>query len=586
MSPVVRRLLLLALSSLALVALPAADALAAPDLTFAPADPVAYPDTTIGTSNTADVQLDNLSDGTVDIAGVALGGADADQFAIDQSSCPPSLDPGQSCTVTVGFHPLRAGVSVAQLVVSHDGATQPLARELDGLALAPQLSAQPSSQDFGLTPVNQGEQDTWISVRNDGGASASVGAASIDGAGSGAYHVSSDGCQGQLLAPGSTCAVQVGFDPSDGVAYAATLHVPSGGADLAVPLAGVGGVQSALLTPAALDFGAISVGDSLTQTVALRNTGNLPFQAIVVLPTGGDVGAFGVVADSCAMRQIAPGDSCALKVRFAPQAAGVADATLTVIRGDGEPLQLALHGDGRQANAVVVPGRVDFAGQPLGGASDARTITLVNSGDAPLRVASASLGGGDAEAFRIAGEDCTAAPVAPAAACTVRVRFVPGAPGSASATLRFVTNDADGVATADLAGRGTPAATATIVRPRADVAFDWRRGTPAPYDHGRIDLGTARCVRAVRCVVSVRARVFGAATSALGVSVRSVGRVRWLPGGGTAVALPVPPGLRGAPVLLVAQLRTRAAGRRPGVRTIVVPLLAGTRRGSVILASR
>lgn len=448
-----------------------------------------------------------------------------------------------------------------------------------------QLTATPSSQDFGMTPVNQGEQDTWISVRNDGGADALIGAASIDGAGAGGYRVSSDGCQGQLLAPGNTCSVQVGFDPSDGIAYAATLHVPSDAGDLAVALAGVGGVQSALLSPQALDFGAVSVGDSLTRTVTLLNTGNLPFQAIVVLPTGGDVGAFGVAADSCAMQQIAPGDTCALTVRFAPQAAGIADATLTVIRGDADPLQLTLHGDGRQANAVVVPGRVGFGAQALGGASDARTVTLVNSGDAPLHVATASLGGADAEAFRIAGEDCTAAPVAPGAACIARVRFVPGAPAPATATLRFATDDADGVATAPLTGRGIPAV-ATIARLRAGVAFDWRRGTPAPYGRGRIDLGTARCVRAARCVVAVRARVFGAATSAFGGSVRQVGRVvRWRPGGGTAVALPLPPGLLGAPVLLVAQLRTTAAGRRPSVRTVVVPLVAGARRGSVILTS-
>jgi hypothetical protein len=343
---------------------------------------------------------------------------------------------------------------------------------------APSLVAQPSAQDFGTLNVDWGEQTTYISVQNTGADPVTLGASTIDGSGGSVYRVSSDGCLGQMLAPGTNCNVGVGFDPVDMLTYDATLHVDAAGANLAVPLTGVGGVQRGAATPDALDFGGIALGASATRSFAIASTGNLPLQLIVALPTSGDVGAFRVVTDGCSMHTLTPATTCTLRVRFEPLAAGAAQATLTLIRGDGAPLQVALRGDGRRSPAPVVP-------DP---------------------------------------------PVAPAA-----------------------------------------------------VAFGWTAGSPAPFAHDRIDLGIARCVRSAHCSVTVRPRIFTAATS-----TARAGRVRgrtvvWRPGHRLRVALALPARLHGTPVLLVATLRTHAAGRPASTRTIVVALVAGRRHGSVIV---
>jgi hypothetical protein len=342
------------------------------------------------------------------------------------------------------------------------------------------LTAQPSSQDFGMVRVDQGEQGASIWVQNNGPDPVQLSASDVSG--DAALRVSNDGCNGQLLSNGMGCNVGIGFDPSDDVHYAATLHVPvAGSADLDVPLAGMGAAQRVTLDPSALDFGSVTVGDSAVRSFTLTSTGNLSFQSLVAIPSGGDIGAFRVEHDSCSLQQLITGAACDVAVRFTPPAAGAFAATLLLIGGEDQPKIVPLKGAGAPApvpSPIVTP----------------------------------------------------------------------------------------------------PAVSA----PLADVAFDRPTGLPAHVARGRIDLGTARCVAAVRCSVVVRARVYALAShrastaSRRGISSARTDTVLWhLRASGGHAQLGLPASLRGRPALLVAKLRTHAAGR-PGVaRTLVVPLTTG-----------
>ena len=358
-------------------------------------------------------------------------------------------------------------------------ALMPLALAAGPAAAAPPspspLIAQPSSADFGLVRIDQGEQSASVWVQSPGADTVQVGAASVEG--DAALRVSSDGCNGQLLATGMGCTVSIGFDPDDDVAYAGTLHVPVAGfADLDVPLGGHGAAQRIVLDPSALDFGSVTVGADAVRSLTLTSTGNLPFQSIVAIPSGGDVGAFRVERDGCSLQQLATGAACDVAVRFAPPAPGAYAATLLLIGGDSQPGIVPLKGSGAPAST-------------------------------------------------------------------------PDVPSSAHAD------------------------------PLADVAFDAPAGRLAPIVHGRIDLGSARCVAVSRCTVVVRARVYALAARGAGAARRSrVASVRtdvvlWhLRASGGHARLALPAGLRGRPALLVAKLRTRAVDRRGVARTLVIPL--------------
>lgn len=219
------------------------------------------------------------------------------------------------------------------------------------------LTAQPSSEDFGLVQVNQGEQGASIWVQNNGLDTVQVGASSVGG--DAALRVSNDGCNGQLLSTGMGCGVGIGFDPDDDVHYAATLHVPVAGfADLDVPLAGTGGAQRVTLAPASLDFGSVAVGDSAVRSFTLTSTGNLPFQSIVAIPSGGDVGGFRVERDGCSLQQLVTGSACDVTVRFTPPTVGAYAATLLLIGGENQPGIVPLKGVGAPAPTpppVVTP---------------------------------------------------------------------------------------------------------------------------------------------------------------------------------------------------------------------------------------
>jgi Cep192 domain 4 len=338
------------------------------------------------------------------------------------------------------------------------------------------LTAQPSSQDFGLVHVDQGEQNSSVWVQNSGPDTIQLGASTVGG--DAALRVSNDGCNNQMLSSGMGCNVGIGFDPDDDVPYSATLHVPVAGfADLDVPLSGTGAAQRVTLDPAALDFGSVAVGDSAVRTFTLTSTGNLPFQSIVAIPSGGDVGGFRVERDGCSLQQLVTGSACDVAVRFAPPAVGAYAATLLLIGGESQPGIVPLKGAGAAVPVVAAP--------------------------------------------------------------------------------------------------------AVASSPLADVAFDAATGLPAPFAHGRIDLGTAHCVAASRCTVVVRARVYAlparAARAARGHGISSARTdvVLWhLRASGGHARLGLPAGLRGRPALLIATLRTYAGSRRGATRTLVVPLAA------------
>lgn len=83
-----------------------------------------------------------------------------------------------------------------------------------------------------------------------------------------------------------------------------------------------------------------------------------------------------------------------------------------------------------------------------------RDVAIENAGGAPLWVDGVRLAGADAADFSVVADGCSGATVAPAASCTMRVRFLPSAVGPRAAELRFDDNAEASPAVA-LAGTGT-----------------------------------------------------------------------------------------------------------------------------------
>ncbi len=130
------------------------------------------------------------------------------------------------------------------------------------------------------------------------------------------------------------------------------------------------------------------------------------------------------------------------------------------------PLLTAL---GPSAPAISLsPTVLTFDTQPVSTASGLQTVTVTNTGNAPLTVSQIAVAGD----FNETGT-CTAAPIPVNLSCIIQVRFLPAATGSRTGLLTVYGNVPGGQATASLAGAGSPPA-AVILNPVA-IAF---RPTP------------------------------------------------------------------------------------------------------------
>jgi MYXO-CTERM domain-containing protein len=153
--------------------------------------------------------------------------------------------------------------------------------------------------------------------------------------------------------------------------------------------------------------------------------------------------------------------------------AGASDATLQITSDDPvAPLTtIALHGVGAQPGLMVNPLNLDFGVVAVNTLSAARPLTLTNTGDGPLTIA--SVGSSDAQFAVDRGGPFT---VAAGAMQTVLVTFTPTAAGDAAATI-MINPDGGGLTLVNVALTGTGAS------PTLSLA-------PMSIDFGLVPVGT------------------------------------------------------------------------------------------------
>jgi hypothetical protein len=234
------------------------------------------------------------------------------------------------------------------------------------------------------------------------------------------------------------------------------------------PLWGTSGVGSGpatdTLSVTALSFPNTVVGQlSSAQTVTMTNSGSVPLTAIAISVSG----AFQQTND-CTI-SLAANSSCAISVQFDPTAAGAQTGTLTVY--DALHTQtVALSGTALAQPALGVnPPSLIFSAQTVGQASSSQTVTVSNTGGAPLANVGFQINGLFASSFSYGSTTCGAT-LANGSSCTVQVIFTPTAGGGASASL-VVSSSTSGVAAVSVSLSGTGQTPAGLNVNPAQIAF-------------------------------------------------------------------------------------------------------------------
>ncbi len=190
---------------------------------------------------------------------------------------------------------------------------------------------------------------------------------------------------------------------------------------------------------------------SAPQTVTLTNTGNanLSFEGVSA--------SANFAATTACPSSLPAGASCAISVTFTPTEIGTLTGTISVAEGaDGSPQQVALSGTGADAAVLAVtvtPASLTFGSQVVNSTSPADTVTLTNTGNTSLSLASVSVTGNFAQTNKCGKS------LAAGASCTVNVTFTPTAVGSPTGTLSFSDNAPASPQVVHLYGTGVAAGT-------------------------------------------------------------------------------------------------------------------------------
>lgn len=433
-------------------------------LTIAPAA-LGFGNVGVGSSSAAQaVTLANDGDAPLEVTSVD---AAALPFALDASStcaaAPFVLAPTDSCTLAYTFSPAATGAAADAITVAADA---PGGGDiaLSGTGVQGVLGVAPAEIDFGDTPVGTMSGTEMVTLTNTGDAALQI--SSFDEAVAPFVRMGFSSCPAVLpfsLAPGDSCTVFYMFQPTVAGAANQVIMIGDGGGGssgtgggasaTAITLDGTGTRGQLAVTPAALDFGDVELGESSAPLeVTVSNPGNAGTQinGISVAPP------FAVTGGTCPVGAflLAASDSCTVQVTFTPVIAGAVDAAIFITAADAEIPSIAMPvtGTGFTVGAVL-SGSIDFGEVPVGetGPKWEQGIGISNTGSVPVEVTAF----GEANApFYYAGTTCAALPftLQPGEFCIVGYGFTPTEAGTVSQTLTFVTEF--GNLEAELTGTG------------------------------------------------------------------------------------------------------------------------------------
>ncbi len=419
----------------------ASDEATAPSLWLSPLE-IHFGSVAVGSTASRVVTVHNMGNATLQLSG---GEVEA-PFAVTMDGCAGGVPGGGSCEIVYSFRPRTKGDAAA--TSSGDSNAGPWRVALHARGAAPELQISPLSLDFGRGPVGGVFPAQVVTVTNIGGVP--VGNFRADPVAP-PFTGGLGGCGGTLQ-PGQSCAMTFDFAPEIAGVFRKEWAASSDAGPFVITMqgrtySGISGTGQGV-TPRAIDFGPVLVGNTVRQTVVFRNFDpaipivNWTYEWISDDPaidfdfreTCGDV--------------LAPLEECELSISYRPRAVTPDQAVLNILNSQGI-IDVALWGQGAGPDIVVDAPAIDM-GAPGVGRSAEQTLRFTNIGRANATL----LGLQSATAFAVTDSDCGET-LAPGAACTASVRFEPHGYGRYSGLVELLTDRAP-VAVQVYGGIGLP----------------------------------------------------------------------------------------------------------------------------------
>lgn len=242
------------------------------------------------------------------------------------------------------------------------------------------------------------------------------------------------------------------------------IYDKNGGSFLVPPPAGVAPLDPVTevfpdiaITPASVQFGAVTVGNSVTVNVNIANAGDADLDVNTVVLSGSADFSIPLLPTVFPWVTLAPGQSVDLPVTYTPSDVASDSGSLAITSNDpDEPtVTVPLSGNGiaptLDCTISVLPLALNF-GDVIVGNSATLTTTVSNSGSADCVVDALTLAG--STDFSL-GNISLPLIIAPGMSADVPVVYTPSATGSDSGSLDVSNNDPDQpLITVSLSGNG------------------------------------------------------------------------------------------------------------------------------------
>ncbi|MER6098512.1 choice-of-anchor D domain-containing protein [Streptomyces sp. NPDC001728] len=308
-------------------------------------EPVDAGEVAVGGTGSVTATVTASRDVTITGVGTPAGSA----FSASADALPRTLRAGESYTVRVAFSPTVPGPDTSALTFTTDLGDSALG--LTGYGTKPGLVASPGTLDFG-TVATTTRKALGVTFTNTGTADETVSGVSLPGA---PFSASDPPPAGTVVPPRQSVMVQVAYAPTSSGQNTGTLAVtgPNGTASVALTGEAVTGRAQLTVTPTSTDFGAVKVGESVTRTFDISNTGNIPLTITKAKPPAAPFHVTNPISEG---QVLGPEDVVHQAVTFSPTSIGAVTAAYELTSNDGRgPQNESLKGSGAAGAVVTVP---------------------------------------------------------------------------------------------------------------------------------------------------------------------------------------------------------------------------------------
>jgi hypothetical protein len=183
-----------------------------------------YGEVEVGTSSFRSFSIVNNGPVNLNVGTSILSGSG--DFAITFNGClNVTLGPGGSCSIQVRLNPSSVGFRSGAVRVNSSATNGPTFVSLSGTGVQRRVALSPAFLDFGEVVVDTISDPQTVTVTSTGASPLTVSSASIGGGNFDQFFIDLDNCSGLVLAPGSSCTIDVVFGPNVDGDFAATLDV-------------------------------------------------------------------------------------------------------------------------------------------------------------------------------------------------------------------------------------------------------------------------------------------------------------------------------------------------------------------------